>query len=125
MKRAKAQRIPVFVDPKRDDFRHYRGTTCVTPNLAELARAAKLPVVTDAGMMLVEVTAAPSRPLQLLPHGLRQRPGDVSFGMGRMLGASGCKIGADATCRQGCQVRLTAVNRRRRSLLWAGGRDYF
>ncbi len=59
MKRAKAQHIPVFVDPKRDDFRHYRGATCVTPNLAELARATKLPVVTDA-----EVITAATRALR-------------------------------------------------------------
>jgi D-beta-D-heptose 7-phosphate kinase/D-beta-D-heptose 1-phosphate adenosyltransferase len=46
--KARARRIPVFVDPKHDDFRHYRGATCITPNLAELARAARLPVGTDA-----------------------------------------------------------------------------
>src|SRR5262249_32304799 len=36
--------IPVLVDPKSDDFRRYRGATCVTPNLAELALASKRPV---------------------------------------------------------------------------------
>jgi D-beta-D-heptose 7-phosphate kinase/D-beta-D-heptose 1-phosphate adenosyltransferase len=47
IRRAKARGIPVFVDPKSDDFRRYRGATCVTPNLAELSRAARLPVATD------------------------------------------------------------------------------
>jgi D-beta-D-heptose 7-phosphate kinase/D-beta-D-heptose 1-phosphate adenosyltransferase len=46
--RARARRIPVFVDPKHDDFRRYRGATCITPNLMELARAARMPVATDA-----------------------------------------------------------------------------
>jgi len=45
---ARARGIPVFVDPKAKGFRHYRGATCVTPNLAELALAAKLPVGTEA-----------------------------------------------------------------------------
>jgi hypothetical protein len=60
-------------------------------------------------LLAQSVTAAPSRPLQLLPHGLRQPPGAVSFGVGRMLGAPGCEIGADAACRQGRQVRFAAV----------------
>jgi D-beta-D-heptose 7-phosphate kinase/D-beta-D-heptose 1-phosphate adenosyltransferase len=47
MRHSRARRIPVFVDPKHDDFRHYRGATCVTPNLMELSRAAKMPVATD------------------------------------------------------------------------------
>src|ERR1700674_5437186 len=42
--RARALGIPVYVDPKGDDFARYRGATCVTPNLKELALAARLPV---------------------------------------------------------------------------------
>jgi D-beta-D-heptose 7-phosphate kinase / D-beta-D-heptose 1-phosphate adenosyltransferase len=57
--RAHARSIPVFVDPKHDDFRRYRGATCITPNLAELARAAKMPVRTDA-----EVVGAATRVLR-------------------------------------------------------------
>ena len=34
--------IPVLVDPKSSDFAHYRGATTICPNLAELARAARL-----------------------------------------------------------------------------------
>jgi D-beta-D-heptose 7-phosphate kinase/D-beta-D-heptose 1-phosphate adenosyltransferase len=45
--RARARDIPLFVDPKIDDFRHYHGATCITPNTAELALAAKMPVGTD------------------------------------------------------------------------------
>ena len=59
IRRTRARRIPVFVDPKRDDFRHYRGVTCVTPNLAELGRASKLPVATEA-----DVIAAATRALR-------------------------------------------------------------
>ena len=47
MRHARARHISVFVDPKHDDFRHYRGATCITPNLMELSRAAKMPVATD------------------------------------------------------------------------------
>ena len=46
--RARAVGIPVYVDPKGDDFRRYRGATCITPNLKELALAARLPVGTDS-----------------------------------------------------------------------------
>jgi D-beta-D-heptose 7-phosphate kinase / D-beta-D-heptose 1-phosphate adenosyltransferase len=46
--RARGLGIPVFVDPKSDDFTRYRGATCVTPNQRELALAARLPVSTDA-----------------------------------------------------------------------------
>ena len=53
---ARARGIPVFVDPKGDDFSRYRGVTCITPNLNELAQASKLPVSTEA-----EVAAAAHR----------------------------------------------------------------
>src|SRR5437870_4618163 len=46
--RARALGIPVYVDPKSEDFRDYRGATCVTPNLKELALAAGMPVGSDA-----------------------------------------------------------------------------
>ena len=57
--RAQARGIPVFVDPKAKPFRHYRGATCVTPNLAELAFAARMPVASEA-----EIIAAASRVLR-------------------------------------------------------------
>ncbi len=41
---ARAKGIPIFVDPKSDDFSRYRGVTCLTPNLKELAAAARMPV---------------------------------------------------------------------------------
>ena len=44
---ARKRGVPVYVDPKTDDFRIYRGATCVTPNLKELAAAARLPVASD------------------------------------------------------------------------------
>jgi D-beta-D-heptose 7-phosphate kinase / D-beta-D-heptose 1-phosphate adenosyltransferase len=59
MNQAQGRGIPVFVDPKHEDFRRYRGATCITPNLAELARAAKMPVGTDA-----EVIGAATRVLR-------------------------------------------------------------
>jgi D-beta-D-heptose 7-phosphate kinase / D-beta-D-heptose 1-phosphate adenosyltransferase len=45
---ARAANIPVFVDPKTDDFSLYRGATCITPNAREMARAARAPVSTEA-----------------------------------------------------------------------------
>src|SRR6202023_3561827 len=45
--RARALGIPVYVDPKSDDFARYRGATCIAPNLKELAAAARMPAVTD------------------------------------------------------------------------------
>ena len=53
---ARASGIPVFVDPKRDDFSHYRGASCVTPNAREMAVAARAPVDTEA-----EIEAAAHR----------------------------------------------------------------
>ncbi|MDB5373797.1 MAG: rfaE bifunctional protein [Belnapia sp.] len=50
---ARAQGIPVFADPKSDDFTRYRGADCLTPNARELARAARLPTGSEA-----EVAAA-------------------------------------------------------------------
>jgi D-beta-D-heptose 7-phosphate kinase / D-beta-D-heptose 1-phosphate adenosyltransferase len=47
IRRSRARGIPVFVDPKSDDFRQYRGATCVTPNQAELALASGLPTGSD------------------------------------------------------------------------------
>lgn len=41
---------PVFVDPKSEDFGRYRGATCITPNLRELAAASKLAVDDEAGV---------------------------------------------------------------------------
>ena len=54
--RARALGIPVYVDPKSDDFRRYQGATCITPNQKELALAARMPVATDT-----EIIAAATR----------------------------------------------------------------
>ncbi len=56
MERARAAGTPVFVDPKSHDFSRYRGATCITPNLKELAAASRLPVGEEA-----EVVAAARR----------------------------------------------------------------
>ncbi len=45
--------VPVFADPKSDDFGLYRGADCLTPNARELARATRMPTGTEA-----EVVAA-------------------------------------------------------------------
>lgn len=45
--------VPVFADPKSDDFGLYRGADCLTPNARELGRAARMPTGTEA-----EVVAA-------------------------------------------------------------------
>jgi D-beta-D-heptose 7-phosphate kinase/D-beta-D-heptose 1-phosphate adenosyltransferase len=56
---ARGRGVPVYVDPKGDDFGRYRGATCITPNLKELAAAARMPVATDA-----EVAAAAAKVLR-------------------------------------------------------------
>lgn len=45
--------VPVFADPKSEDFGLYRGADCLTPNARELARATRMPTGTEA-----EVVAA-------------------------------------------------------------------
>ena len=44
--------LPTFVDPKARDFSRYRGATCITPNLNELAAASGLPVGNEAGVIV-------------------------------------------------------------------------
>ncbi len=56
IERARAAGVAVYVDPKTEDFERYRGATCITPNLKELALASRLPVGTDA-----EVIAAATK----------------------------------------------------------------
>ncbi len=43
--------VPVFIDPKSRDFSRYRGATCITPNLNELAMASGMPVGDEAGVV--------------------------------------------------------------------------
>ncbi|HEX6440961.1 MAG TPA: D-glycero-beta-D-manno-heptose-7-phosphate kinase [Stellaceae bacterium] len=45
--RAREAGVPVFVDPKTDDFSRYCGATCISPNQKELAIAARMPVASD------------------------------------------------------------------------------
>ncbi len=44
---ARRHAIAVMVDPKSEDFSTYRGATCITPNLRELATAARRSVATE------------------------------------------------------------------------------
>ncbi len=55
---ARRRGIAVFVDPKSDDFSRYRGATCITPNLRELAAAAGLGAAADPGDVDAAVRAA-------------------------------------------------------------------
>ncbi len=48
IKGARGRGVAVFVDPKGEDFSRYRGATAITPNLKELAAAARLPVGDEA-----------------------------------------------------------------------------
>ena len=55
--------LPVFVDPKSPDFSIYRGATCITPNMKELAEAHGAPLADEAAiaaatLALIEVTEA-------------------------------------------------------------------
>ncbi len=43
--------LPAFVDPKARDFSRYRGATCITPNLNELAVASGMPVGDEASVV--------------------------------------------------------------------------
>ena len=45
---ARKANIPAFIDPKTRDFSRYRGATCITPNLNELAAASGMPVGDEA-----------------------------------------------------------------------------
>ena len=49
--RGRDRGVPVYVDPKSDDFSRYRGAACITPNQRELAMAARLPVGSDDGIV--------------------------------------------------------------------------
>ena len=60
---ARAAGVPVFVDPKSPDFSRYRGATCITPNLKELAAASGMAVdgtdaVVQAARHVLEQAAA-------------------------------------------------------------------
>src|SRR4030095_431666 len=55
------------------------------------------------------VSTSPSRPLELVPHGLCQRSCDLSFALGGVFGASGCEVSADAAIGQHRKVGLAAV----------------
>jgi D-beta-D-heptose 7-phosphate kinase / D-beta-D-heptose 1-phosphate adenosyltransferase len=59
IERARALGVPLYVDPKGDDFARYRGAACITPNQKELALAARMPVGSDA-----ETIAAATRMMQ-------------------------------------------------------------
>jgi D-beta-D-heptose 7-phosphate kinase/D-beta-D-heptose 1-phosphate adenosyltransferase len=48
---ARTHGVGVFVDPKSENFSRYRGVTCLTPNLKELAVAARAPVGDDAAVI--------------------------------------------------------------------------
>ena len=64
---ARARRIPVFADPKSDDFSRYHGADCLTPNARELARAARMPAGTEAEVIAAarHVMAAAAAPALL------------------------------------------------------------
>ena len=52
--------IPVLVDPKDQEYSHYRGATTICPNLGELARALRLdPENLDALLSSAESLVTP------------------------------------------------------------------
>ena len=48
---ARAHGLPIFVDPKTQDFARYRGATCITPNLKELGLAAAMRVDSEPAII--------------------------------------------------------------------------
>jgi D-beta-D-heptose 7-phosphate kinase/D-beta-D-heptose 1-phosphate adenosyltransferase len=46
IRQCRQKNIPVFVDPKGTDWRRYRGSTCITPNLAEFNQQFPIPLGT-------------------------------------------------------------------------------
>ena len=62
IKAAKANAIPVLVDPKSKDFSIYAGASLIKPNASELAAASGLPTASDS-----DVDAALSAMANLLP----------------------------------------------------------
>src|SRR5258708_12729853 len=55
------------------------------------------------------VPASPSRPLQLVAHGLGERSADLSLGLCGMFGSSGCDVSADTAIGQDLEVRLAQI----------------
>jgi D-beta-D-heptose 7-phosphate kinase/D-beta-D-heptose 1-phosphate adenosyltransferase len=53
IRRSRDEKIPVFIDPKGQDFRKYRGATLLTPNRKEALRTARLDALNDANLRLV------------------------------------------------------------------------
>lgn len=45
------EKIPVFIDPKGNDWQRYTGASCITPNTAELELATGVPVTADGQWM--------------------------------------------------------------------------
>jgi D-beta-D-heptose 7-phosphate kinase/D-beta-D-heptose 1-phosphate adenosyltransferase len=45
---ARAQGLPILVDPKGEDFSKYRGVSLLTPNKKEVKEATRMPVETEA-----------------------------------------------------------------------------
>jgi D-beta-D-heptose 7-phosphate kinase/D-beta-D-heptose 1-phosphate adenosyltransferase len=87
MAAARAAGVPVFVDPKTDDFAAYRGATCVTPNAREMAQAARAAVDTvaqieaaarrvmaHAGIGAILVTRSDKGMTLVQPHGTESAP---------------------------------------------------
>jgi D-beta-D-heptose 7-phosphate kinase/D-beta-D-heptose 1-phosphate adenosyltransferase len=87
MAAARTHDVPVFVDPKTDDFAAYRGATCVTPNAREMSQAARAPVDTiaeieaaarrvmaHAGIGAILVTRSEKGMTLVEPHGTERAP---------------------------------------------------
>jgi D-beta-D-heptose 7-phosphate kinase / D-beta-D-heptose 1-phosphate adenosyltransferase len=95
--RARAVGVPVFVDPKGEDFTRYRGASCITPNQKELALAARLPVGSDD-----EIVAAAQ-------HVMRAAEADAILATrsekGMVLVEAGAATGASAVHHEAARAR--------------------
>lgn len=48
----KKEKIPVFVDPKRSNWKRWEGATCITPNLYEFEEITKIKIDKDEKLMV-------------------------------------------------------------------------
>src|SRR6266851_6035607 len=64
------------------------------------------------------VSTSPSCPLELVAHGLGERPGDLAFAVGGVFGPPGRDVSADLAISQGLEVGFAAIAGIGRGFFW-------